>query len=117
MSLSVGVDVVAKLGIENDGVVYASTNFTATSGDELSVTKGARLKILRKANCSEFEWWWASCDGKEGYVPQYVLAVSISFRVLQHYDKECIALVLSSALAPSSLSLVWLSDPAKLFFN
>ena len=69
-----------KLGIENGGIVYTTANFTATSDDELTVTRGARLKILRKANCSEFEWWWAtSSDGKEGYVPQYILAVSFVF--------------------------------------
>jgi len=63
------------MGTDNDCIVYASSGFTATSSDELTFCKGAPLKILRKSNTNEFDWWWASCDGREGYVPQYLLAV------------------------------------------
>ncbi|GBP79648.1 Apoptosis-stimulating of p53 protein 1 [Eumeta japonica] len=70
-----------KLGIMNGGIVYAVFAYNAARADELSFAAGARLRVLRKGDESEREWWWCRDDaGDEGYVPRNLLgkAESIS---------------------------------------
>lgn len=60
----------------NDGWVYATSNFANVCSDELVLHAGERLKILRRGDENESEWWWAKNGDNEGYVPQSLLAVS-----------------------------------------
>jgi hypothetical protein len=60
-----------KLGIWNNGVVYALYRYAAGQGDELSFDDGDRIVVVRKGDDVEREWWWSrSADGREGYVPR-----------------------------------------------
>jgi len=56
-------------------VVYSTSDYTAKNADELSFVKGKALKVTRKGDGAESEWWWATVDGQHGYVPQNLLAV------------------------------------------
>ena len=69
-------ETICKLGIANDGVVYATCEYKAKNADELSFIKGKPLKVSRKGDGTESEWWWATVDGQHGYVPQNLLSVS-----------------------------------------
>lgn len=60
----------------NSGIVYAVFEYDAQNSDELSFKEGDRLVILRKGDEYEREWWWASLEEKEGYVPRNLLGVS-----------------------------------------
>ncbi|KAJ0176141.1 hypothetical protein K1T71_008315 [Dendrolimus kikuchii] len=65
-----------KLGIMNNGLVYAVFSYTAARNDELSFETGARLQVLRKGDDNEREWWWCCDDnGHEGYVPRNLLGL------------------------------------------
>ncbi|KAL0878508.1 hypothetical protein ABMA27_003601 [Loxostege sticticalis] len=65
-----------KLGIMNNGLVYAVFSYAAARGDELSFSGGARLHVLRKGDDAEREWWWCRDDtGREGYVPRNLLGL------------------------------------------
>ncbi|XP_014370022.2 apoptosis-stimulating of p53 protein 1 isoform X2 [Papilio machaon] len=65
-----------KLGIMNNGLVYAVFSYSAARGDELTFESGARLHVLRKGDDSEREWWWCRDDsGREGYVPRNLLGL------------------------------------------
>ncbi|XP_026330904.1 apoptosis-stimulating of p53 protein 1 isoform X3 [Hyposmocoma kahamanoa] len=65
-----------KLGIMNNGIVYAVFSYTAARSDELSFETGARLQVLRKGDDNEREWWWCRDDqGNEGYVPRNLLGL------------------------------------------
>ncbi|XP_013172934.1 PREDICTED: apoptosis-stimulating of p53 protein 1 isoform X3 [Papilio xuthus] len=65
-----------KLGIMNNGLVYAVFSYSAARGDELSFESGARLHVVRKGDDSEREWWWCRDDsGREGYVPRNLLGL------------------------------------------
>lgn len=68
-----------KLGIMNNGEVYAVFSYEAQQSDELSFEVNDQLTILRKGDDSEREWWWAKMKetGKEGYVPRNLLGVNI----------------------------------------
>jgi apoptosis-stimulating of p53 protein 1 len=69
-----------KLGILNNGEVYAVFSYDAQQQDELVFTVNDRLTILRKGDEAEREWWWAKNSyGKEGYVPRNLLGVSFEF--------------------------------------
>lgn len=67
-----------KLGIMNNGEVYAVFSYEAQQSDELSFEVNDQLIILRKGDDAEREWWWARMKetGKEGYVPRNLLGVS-----------------------------------------
>lgn len=67
-----------KLGIMNNGEVYAVFSYEAQQSDELTFEVNDQLTILRKGDDSEREWWWAKLkdSGKEGYVPRNLLGVS-----------------------------------------
>ncbi|XP_075976690.1 ankyrin-repeat, SH3-domain, and Proline-rich-region containing Protein isoform X4 [Anticarsia gemmatalis] len=65
-----------KLGIMNNGLVYAVFSYSASRNDELSFETGARLQVLRKGDDNEREWWWCRDDaGNEGYVPRNLLGL------------------------------------------
>lgn len=67
-------------GVANNGRVYAVANYEAGSVDEMSFSAGDQLTVLHKGDEKETAWWWARHpDGKEGYVPQNLLAVSNTF--------------------------------------
>lgn len=65
-----------KLGILNNGAVYAVFDYDAHNSDELSFREGDRLVVLRKGDEWEREWWWARLSDKEGYIPRNLLGVS-----------------------------------------
>ncbi|XP_022827175.1 apoptosis-stimulating of p53 protein 1 isoform X3 [Spodoptera litura] len=65
-----------KLGIMNNGLVYAVFSYSAARNDELSFETGARLQVLRKGDDNEREWWWCRDDqATEGYVPRNLLGL------------------------------------------
>lgn len=70
-----------KLGIMNNGEVFAVFSYEAQQSDELSFEVNNQLIILRKGDDAEREWWWAKMKetGKEGYVPRNLLGVSASY--------------------------------------
>lgn len=65
-----------KLGIMNNGQVYAVFDYEAQHSDELSLKNGESLVVLRKGDDNEREWWWSKQGHKEGYVPRNLLGVS-----------------------------------------
>lgn len=67
-----------KLGILNNGEVYAVFSYEAQQSDELTFEVNDQLVIIRKGDDAEREWWWAKLKetGKEGYVPRNLLGVS-----------------------------------------
>lgn len=68
-----------KLGILNNGEVYAVFSYDAQQQDELGFNVNDRLTILRKGDETEREWWWARNGLKEGYVPRNLFGVSIYY--------------------------------------
>ncbi|CAG5121973.1 unnamed protein product, partial [Candidula unifasciata] len=66
-----------KLGIVNNGEVYAVFDYQATNTDELSFQNGNKLMVLRKGDETEKEWWWAQLNGREGYIPRNLLGVML----------------------------------------
>lgn len=81
-----------KLGIMNNGLVYAVFSYSAARGDELSFDTGARLQVLRKGDDNEREWWWCRDDSaREGYVPRNLLGVSLCARL--HFQTDLYAAV------------------------
>ena len=73
--MCVWTESICKLGVANDGFVYATCDYKAKNADELSFAKGTRLKVNRKGDGTESEWWWATVDGHQGYVPQNLVSV------------------------------------------
>ena len=65
-----------KLGILNGGAVYAVFDYQAQNVDELSFGNADMMKILRKGDEQEVEWWWARHQNREGYLPRNLLGVS-----------------------------------------
>lgn len=72
-----------KLGIMNNGEVYAVFSYEAQQSDELTFDVNDQLIIIRKGDDAEREWWWAKMKqtGSEGYVPRNLLGVSAFSRV------------------------------------
>ncbi|XP_025415635.1 apoptosis-stimulating of p53 protein 2 isoform X2 [Sipha flava] len=64
-----------KLGIMNNGVVYAVFGYEAHNQDELTFDNGDRIVVLRKGDDTEREWWWSRIDDREGYVPRNLLGL------------------------------------------
>ncbi|KAI4501055.1 hypothetical protein M0802_003858 [Mischocyttarus mexicanus] len=64
-----------KLGIMNNGQVYAVFDYEAQHSDELSLKNGDSLVVLRKGDDNEREWWWSKLGHKEGYVPRNLLGL------------------------------------------
>lgn len=64
-----------KLGIMNNGQVYAVFDYDAQHSDELTLKNGDSLVVLRKGDDNEREWWWSKLGHKEGYVPRNLLGL------------------------------------------
>lgn len=73
-----------KLGIMNNGQVFAVFDYDAQHSDELSLKNGDSMVILRKGDDNEREWWWSKLGHREGYVPRNLLGVSVSFIFVVH---------------------------------
>ena len=65
-----------KLGIMNNGAVYAVFDFKAENSDELDMTIGDLFTVFKKGDEQEKEWWWVKQGTKEGYIPRNLLGVS-----------------------------------------
>jgi apoptosis-stimulating of p53 protein 1 len=59
-----------KMGVVNGGLVYAVYDYDAQNADELSFKDGESVKIIRKGDEQEVDWWWAIKSDTEGYVPR-----------------------------------------------
>ncbi|XP_031776958.1 apoptosis-stimulating of p53 protein 2 isoform X2 [Nasonia vitripennis] len=64
-----------KLGIMNNGQVFAVFDYDAQHSDELSLKNGDSLVILRKGDDNERDWWWSKLGHREGYVPRNLLGL------------------------------------------
>ncbi|XP_046488884.1 apoptosis-stimulating of p53 protein 1 isoform X2 [Neodiprion pinetum] len=64
-----------KLGIMNNGQVYAVFDYDAQHSDELSLKNGDSLVVVRKGDDNEREWWWSKLAHREGYVPRNLLGL------------------------------------------
>ena len=69
-----------KLGIMNEGIVYAVYTYEAESNDELTFHEGDSMMVLRKGDEVEKEWWWSRREGRqddqaEGYIPRNLLGL------------------------------------------
>ena len=60
----------------NKGTVYALWQYEAQGSDELSITEGDAITVLRRHDDAETDWWWARLDDGEGYIPRNLLGVS-----------------------------------------
>ncbi|KPM07106.1 SH3 domain containing protein 2 [Sarcoptes scabiei] len=69
---SVGIQ--EKLGFLNNGTVYALYDYQSQNEDELSFKEGDELKVLRKDDANEKEWWWSKDHNhQEGYIPRNLI--------------------------------------------
>jgi len=69
-----------KLGIMNEGILYAVYTYDAESNDELTFHEGDSMMVLRKGDEVEKEWWWSRREGRqddqaEGYIPRNLLGL------------------------------------------
>ncbi|KAK3911368.1 Apoptosis-stimulating of p53 protein 2, partial [Frankliniella fusca] len=64
-----------KLGILNNGIVYAVFDYEAHNTDELAFREGDKLIVLRKGDEWEREWWWSRLNDQEGYIPRNLLGL------------------------------------------
>ena len=67
-----------KLGIMNDGIVFAVYTYDAVNSDELCFDEGEKMMVLRKGDELEKEWWWTKKEGGdsiEGYIPRNLIGL------------------------------------------
>ncbi|XP_052105512.1 apoptosis-stimulating of p53 protein 1-like isoform X3 [Mytilus californianus] len=64
-----------KLGILNNGAVYAVFDYDGQNSDELSFTIGDEITVLKKGDEHEKEWWWSKISQKEGYIPRNLVGL------------------------------------------
>lgn len=67
-----------KLGIMNDGIVFAVYSYDAVNSDELCFDEGEKMMVLKKGDEMEKEWWWTRKDGGdsiEGYIPRNLIGL------------------------------------------
>ncbi|XP_074604726.1 uncharacterized protein LOC141858019 [Brevipalpus obovatus] len=69
------IEMQENFGVMNDGIVYGVYDYEAQKSDELSFKRGDKIKILRRGDDEEHDWWWASLNGREGYVPRNLLGL------------------------------------------
>ncbi|CAG9855657.1 unnamed protein product [Phyllotreta striolata] len=79
-------DVQSKLGTSSNGLVFALFDYAAQRPDELSLREGDQIRVLRKGDESEREWWWSEMGDKKGYVPRNLLGLFP--RLTKSKDKE-----------------------------
>ena len=65
-----------KLGILNNGAVFALFDYSAQNADELAFKNCEMLIVMRKGDEHEKDWWWCRIRDREGYVPRNLLGVS-----------------------------------------
>ena len=66
-----------EVGRINGGEACSLYDYEAEQDDELSFHCGEQLRILRRGDIYEREWWWAENRKKQnGYVPYNLLGVS-----------------------------------------
>ena len=66
-----------EVGRINGGEACSLYDYEAEQEDELSFHCGEQLRILRRGDINEREWWWAENRKKQtGYVPYNLLGVS-----------------------------------------
>lgn len=71
------------LGIINGGLVYAlydhepNNSLDESMKNELTFKDGDQLRVLRRGDENEIEWWWAKHETsqQEGYIPRNYLGV------------------------------------------
>lgn len=59
----------------NRAVVYALWDFEPENPDELRLSEGECLTVLKRDDQSETQWWWARRGDQEGYVPRNLLGL------------------------------------------
>jgi hypothetical protein len=65
------------LGTVNNHLVSAAANYRATRQDELSISRGERLVVLRRGDVNNEMWWWVrNPRGIEGFVLRDLLALN-----------------------------------------
>jgi len=65
------------LGTVNNRMVLAAANYRACRIDELSISKGDRLFVLRRGDINNEMWWWVkNSRGEEGYVLRDLLSLN-----------------------------------------
>ena len=64
-----------KLGILNQGKVFAVFDYVSMNADELTFETNTQLSVLRKGDENEMEWWWTRRGDREGYIPRNLLGV------------------------------------------
>ena len=64
-----------KLGMMNNGEVFAVYEYKKHRTDELDFGVGTRLAVLRRGDDCEMEWWWCKVQDQEGYVPRNLLGL------------------------------------------
>lgn len=64
-----------KLGVLNNGIVYALYDYESQNNDELSFKVSDRIQVLRKGDAQEKEWWWSKLYDREGYIPRNLIGV------------------------------------------
>ena len=65
-----------KLGIMNDGIVFAVYTYDAINSDELCFDEGEKMMVMRKGDELEKEWWWTKKDDSiEGYIPRNLIGL------------------------------------------
>jgi len=65
------------LGVANQSRVYSSQNYHTARNDELELSKGQCLKVLRKGDYPGSSWWWCQDQrGHQGYVLREILSLN-----------------------------------------
>lgn len=65
------------LGIANSSRVYSSQTFHTSRSDELQLSKGQCLQVLRKGDYKGSSWWWCQDqNGRQGYVLRDILCLN-----------------------------------------
>ena len=78
-----------KIGRINGGEVCSLYEYDAEREDELSFHCGEQLRIVRRGDVNEREWWWAENRRKQaGYVPYNLLGVGIKLVIVEM--KHCL---------------------------
>ena len=65
------------LGTVNNRLVLAAASYRASRIDEMSITRGDRLNVIRRGDVNNEMWWWVkSARGEEGYVLRDLLSLN-----------------------------------------
>ena len=73
------------LGVANSGKVYSTQAYRTTRCDELGLSSGDELVVIRKGDYNGSSWWWC-CNhlGQQGYVLQDFLALNKKSNINLH---------------------------------